>query len=496
MPFSVAIRPHRRIGEIDPLIYGHFIEHLGRCIYGGISDEGSPLADERGFRKDVLEAVRRIKAPIVRWPGGNFVSGYRFEDGIGPTEARPRRFDIAWQAEESNRFGTDEFIEWCRAAETEPYITVNTGSADEIEAARWVEYCNAATDTHYANLRRRYGHNEPFGVRYWSIGNEVYGGWQIGNVPVEAYANQVFQFAKCMKAVDPSIKLIAVGVGDDPDWNWELLKRAGEHFDYLSVHEYHGGDQYDLTVASGAYVEQNLAMWCAMAETAAAMQRREQPVAIAFDEWNIWYRAGHTTQYHENYALKDGLFACRVFHAMHRLCRHVTMANLAQLVNVLGAMWTTAEALVLTPIYHAFDLYVNHFGQVGVPVETVSERMTVEFGQRGKFTPRRVAFDVLDVSAALSRDYRTLTVGLLNLHPTDQLDLDVDLGVAAEPRARWTRLWAPDVMAVNDIQDPTRVTLADGEARVSGSAMPVSLPPHSATVYEVRLLEAADHRGA
>ena len=196
-----------RSATIDPNIYGNFIEHLGRCIYGGIYEENSPLSDERGFRLDVLEAIKGLNVPVLRWPGGNFVSGYHWMDGIGPKEKRPRKVDWAWHAEESNRFGTDEFIEYCREVGTEPYICVNLGTGTIDEAAAWVEYCNGTGDTYYANLRRQNGHPEPYNVKYWGLGNEMYGFWQIGAKTADDYAKLAMEAAKLMKWTDPSIKL-------------------------------------------------------------------------------------------------------------------------------------------------------------------------------------------------------------------------------------------------------------------------------------------------
>ena len=199
---SVRIDPERRTGEIDPRIYGFFIEHLGRCIYGGIFDPGSPLADERGFRTDVLEAVRRMRVPVLRWPGGNFVSGYRWEDGVGPPERRPARPELAWRTVESNRFGTNEFIEYCRAAGARPYICLNMGDGSQREALDWVDYCNGRGDTHYAQLRRAHGYDAPHDVTLWGLGNEVYGDWQIGHKSAAGYAEQAREWGKLVKWLD------------------------------------------------------------------------------------------------------------------------------------------------------------------------------------------------------------------------------------------------------------------------------------------------------
>ena len=239
---QIKIDPERQIGSINPDIFGGFAEHLGRHIYGGIYEPGSPLSDENGFRTDVLAAVRRLRMPVIRYPGGNFVSGYRWRDGVGPKAERPARVELAWQDIESNHFGTDEFVTWCHALGTEPYLVVNAGDGDMREARDWVEYCNSATDSALANMRRANGHDAPHKIKYWGIGNEVDGQWQMGHKTPEEYARTYKEFAKVMRLVDPSIKLIAAVTSD---WRYQpvertqlLFEQAPDFLDYLSVHWY------------------------------------------------------------------------------------------------------------------------------------------------------------------------------------------------------------------------------------------------------------------
>src|SRR5215212_500473 len=233
------------LGQLERNVFGGFAEHFGRCIYGGIYDPGSVLADERGFRTDVMAALRRLQMPLIRYPGGNFVSGYRWMDGVGPRYKRPARADMAWNTIESNQFGTNEFIEFCRAVDTEPYLVVNCGDGDSREARDWVEYCNSGKDTELADLRRHHGYGAPHNVKYWGIGNEVDGPWQIGFKTPQEYARAATEFGKVMKWADPSIKLIASGV-----CNWDaqdfvergqlLMEQAGHLIDYLGIHWYVG----------------------------------------------------------------------------------------------------------------------------------------------------------------------------------------------------------------------------------------------------------------
>ena len=220
----------RVLGPVDRRILGGFTEHLGRCIYGGVFDEGSPLSDDQGFRTDVIEAVKGLKPPLLRWPGGNFVSGYHFTDGIGPKDQRPRRTELAWHGEESNRFGTDEFMRYCELVDAEPYLCVNMGTGTMDEAAAWVEYCNGTGDTYWANQRRANGHEAPYGVKLWGLGNEVYGPWQIGQLSAEDYVKAARQYAKVMSWTDPSIELVSCGETGWSDWDRVVLEGLSYFF--------------------------------------------------------------------------------------------------------------------------------------------------------------------------------------------------------------------------------------------------------------------------
>jgi alpha-N-arabinofuranosidase len=248
----IKIDLERTLGEIDRNIFGGFAEHLGRSIYGGIYEPGFPLADEYGLRTDVMAALKRLRMPVMRYPGGNFVSGYRWMDGVGSPKERPSRSELAWHTVESNQFGTNEFVRFCRKLGTEPYLVVNCGDGDMREARDWVEYCNGKDDSALAKLRRKHGFAEPHNVKYWGIGNEVDGPWQIGYKTPQEYARAVTEFGKVMKWVDPDIKLIAAAVSA----GWEtqdlversqlIVEQAGNLIDYLSVHLYVGNPKNDF----------------------------------------------------------------------------------------------------------------------------------------------------------------------------------------------------------------------------------------------------------
>ncbi|HEX2037570.1 MAG TPA: alpha-L-arabinofuranosidase C-terminal domain-containing protein [Chloroflexota bacterium] len=501
MQYSLTVDPTRRIGELNPHIFGHFIEHLGRCIYGGVYDPGSHLADERGFRTDVLAAMRKIGVPVLRWPGGNFASNYHWEDGIGPREQRKARFDLAWRSVEPNTFGTEEFLAYCDALSTPqvpcaPYICLNTGTGTLDEAVRWLEYCNLDADqypTYHARWRRELGRTEPFGVPFWGIGNEVYGAWQVGHSTAEAYAHKCVQYARFLKSVDPAVKVIAVGA-NDPDWDLEVLRRAGRGIDYISNHQYYGNDDYYGTVAAGAAVERRLKLLCSVIDVAEGILRAERPIHIAFDEWNIWYR-GRGRPWEEFYALKDAIFAAGAFHAMYRLCQRVTMANLAQMVNALGMLHTTPERLILSPLYHVFDFYTNHTGRVVLDSALVAEdeaaRQTfsadIAVRVAGRPTPpTRMISGVpyLDVVATLDASGDRLSVSAVNRHQTEAAALRLNLGPLAQRARDLTlhELTGPDGAQQNTVEQPEAVVPTS--RRLSESPGTFTLPPRSVSVME------------
>lgn len=486
--YKIKVDAERVIGRINPNIYGHFIEHLGRCIYGGIYEENSSLSDKDGFRKDVLGVVRKIRCPVLRWPGGNFASNYHWEDGIGPKEKRPVRFDLAWGKEETNRFGTDEFIEYCQAAEAEPYICINLGTGSLDEAIHWLEYCNSSGNTYHVKLRAKNGHPEPYHVKYWGVGNENYGEWQVGYKSAKEYAKVLREYAHFMKVVDPSIKIIAVGA-DDPEWDLEVVKTAGKYIDYISNHQYLGSDNYYDTVASVYWVKRRLEVLKSVIETAQPLFREEERVKIAFDEWNIWYRSNQENGLEENYALKDGLFAAGVFITLHKLCRSVTMANLAQMVNVLGAIHTDKQSLYLTSIYRIFELFANHTGEIVLDALVNSETYNIKgkgfFGQR-EFKLTNVPY--LDASVTLNRGKGKLYIAVVNYHKEKEIECPIFLeGLSPSTQAKVYELNGPDVMATNDFENPERVKIKNGIIKNAGLRFSYNFPPHSCTVIELNV---------
>ncbi|RME57948.1 MAG: alpha-N-arabinofuranosidase, partial [Caldilineae bacterium] len=345
---TVHVDLARIIAPVDRNIFGGFAEHLGRCIYGGIYEPGSPLAGPDGLRTDVLDALRRLHMPVIRYPGGNFVSGYRWRDGVGPKEERVPRQELAWKTVEPNTFGTDEFVHFCRRLGTEPYIAVNCGDGDMREARDWVEYCNGVNDTEPVRLRRRNGHEAPHNVKYWGIGNEVDGPWQIGHKTPEECARTYTEFAKVMKWTDPSIKLLASATSSwRPDWVERaqlLIEQAGDKIDYMAIHWYVGNraDDFPSYMALSELFEERLSAYAGIIRAVCLAQRRPF-IPIAVDEWNVWYRTHQPEMLEEVYNLEDALVVAMHFNAFLRHADTVKMANIAQIVNVIAPIMTKPD---------------------------------------------------------------------------------------------------------------------------------------------------------
>ncbi|MDW8034395.1 MAG: alpha-N-arabinofuranosidase, partial [Nitrososphaerota archaeon] len=330
MEVNILVDPAFVIGNLDKKIFGQFIEHLGRCIYGGIwVGEDSSIPNIKGFRKDVLEAVKVLKPPLVRWPGGNFSSNYHWEDGIGPKDKRPKRFDMAWGAVDPNQFGTCEFIEWCKLVGTEPYIVVNAGNGTPEEAARWVEFCNMSAESFYASLRKMQGYHEPFKVKLWGIGNELYGEWQVGFcIDGKECARRTIEFINEIKKVDPTIETVAVGSDLDLEWNIDMVKYAGKYFDYLSIHRYvfTDGMSYQDLIEEAFNWERLLYLIYHEINATAKKIGLKKIIKIAFDEWNVWHPEAKPPLLYQVTSIRDAIFTGLVLNSLQRLCQEIALA--------------------------------------------------------------------------------------------------------------------------------------------------------------------------
>ena len=471
------------IGEIHPHVYGHFVEHLERCVYGGIwTGDGARL------RQDTLALIQALRPPVIRYPGGNFASGYHWEDGIGPRDTRPRRYDKAWNSWESNAVGTDEFMALCASVGAEPFLVVNDGSGTPEEAARWVAYCNDPLATKVGRLRASCGHADPYGVRLWGIGNEVWGQWQIGHTDASTYARRLRLFATAMRQADPTIRLVAVGDAphtDQPDdparlWNEAVLREAGDLIDYLSFHIYQPNQEgwkesYDLealhlTVCAAPLDVEAIVGRMARQVEALAPGRR---IRVALDEWNLWLAPppGAVTMHRLIYTQRDALYVAGMLNAFHRCCQSLNLANLAQLVNVLPAIVTDDVRTYATPLYYPFLMY-RQMEKVALNAQVRGPAFNSE--ALGNILAHQ-GVPYLDVTATRDESAQRLVLGIVNRHPT--LPIEATMRWRGFGPLRTARAWilsSPDPLASNSFDAPERVVtrevlLPKGEEEVGMS---------------------------
>lgn len=483
---QIKIDPERTLGTIDRNIFGGFAEHLGRCIYGGIYDPDSPFADEHGLRTDVMAALRCLHLPVIRYPGGNFASGYRWMDGVGPLPERPTRTDLAWQAVETNRFGTNEFIGFCRKLNSEPYLVVNCGDGDMREARDWVEYCNGTGDSTLVKLRHKHGFKEPHRVKYWGIGNEVDGPWQIGHKTPQEYARAFTEFGKVMKWVDPNIKLIASAVslweGDIVERAQLLLEQAGNLIDYLALHWYVGNprDDFAAYMALSELFEQRLSAYEGLLRAMCLERKIKRPIAIAVDEWNVWYRThpkygGIPSQnkLEEIYNLEDALVVAMHFNAFIRHAYSVRMANIAQIVNVIAPIFTRRDGLVLQTIFYPFELHSSTCGQIALDVWWQGETFA-----GGEYTGVRT----LDVSATLDESQKQLVLYVVNRSLTEPMETSIKLTTGRfAGTVRALTVNGPDIKVENTFDTPNKVGTRENSLTAKGQSLTYVFEPHSVT---------------
>jgi alpha-N-arabinofuranosidase len=355
---KMTLNPEYQIGRTDDRIYGSFIEHLGRAVYGGIYEPEHPEADEHGFRRDVIDMVRELNVPIVRYPGGNFVSGYDWEDGIGPVEQRKRRLDLAWRTTEPNQVGTNEFADWIKQVGSEAMMAVNLGTRGPDAARNLVEYCNHPGGSYYSDLRKQHGYANPHKIKTWCLGNEMDGPWQIGAKTAEEYGRIACESAKVMKWVDPAIELVACGSSSSgmktfPEWEATVLDHTYDHVEYISMHIYYGNRENDTSnfLAKSMDMDAFIRTVIATCDYVKAKKRSNKQMYLSFDEWNVWYHSNESDkrlepwtiappQLEDMYTFEDALLVGCMLITLLKHADRVKMACLAQLVNVIAPIMT------------------------------------------------------------------------------------------------------------------------------------------------------------
>ncbi|MFD1126202.1 alpha-N-arabinofuranosidase [Lentilactobacillus raoultii] len=463
MKAVLKVDPTQQISKIDERIYGSFIEQLGRAVYEGIYQPGQATADENGLRKDVIEAVKKLNVPIVRYPGGNFVSQYKWEDGIGPKDARPKRLDLAWRTIETNQFGLHEFMNWAKKVGTQADMAVNLGTRGIMSAANLVEYCNFPKGSYWSDLRRQNGQETPFAIKTWCLGNEMDGPWEIGQKTAYEYGHLANEAAKAMRAVDDSIELVACGSSsmDNPtfgDWEKTVLDQCYDNVDYLSLHRYYGfyGDddpnELDNYLGKNIDLDEFIKGVVAICDAVKARKRTKKTINLSLDEWNVWYhsndqdaktkpwqQAPHLLE--DIYNFEDALLVGSLLITLLKNSDRVKIACLAQLVNVIAPIMTNDQGVWFQSIFYPY-MQVSNYGK-GIaltPEVEVPTYKTREFD----------AVPYLDSIATYDKTQNELTIFCENKHQTDSIsfqtllrDFDVENVIEA------TQFYGYDVKADN-----------------------------------------------
>jgi alpha-N-arabinofuranosidase len=468
-PAVIKIDLDRTIGKVDPKIYGAFIEPIRTVVYGTIYDPASPLADTNGFRKDFVQLIRELHIPVVRWPGGNYVSGYNWEDGIGPKDQRPARLDLAWHQIDHNQMGTDEYAKLCSLIGAENFVCINAGLGTLDQARHWIEYCNYPKGTYYSDLRRKYGNEQPFDVKYWSLGNEIDGPWQMGQKNAEDYCKFALEAAKVMRLVDGNVKFIADGASNyrtGNDWiAWDdyVLQHMAGNIDYLSVHRYAtealGNDRsFSGMMCLGLDIDQKINIIKDLIEKTELESGSKRPVYISFDEWS----AGGAT-------LTGSLMVAQHLNSFIRHADIVKMANITMLSSLVG---TSPDGDYKNALFQAFYLYSNNAQGTSLDVHVDCDKYD-----------NRVFDNIpyLDVTAVLNDSAKTLIVNVVNRSETNAITSNVVLQSGGYTGSATVKEVNGESVTSTNTKTSEGVGIATREIQFSGNNIQYSFPAHSFT---------------
>ena len=504
-PARVVLNQARTRADLDRRLLGAFLEHLGRAIYTGVYEPDSPLADANGFRKDVIAEIKGLGVPIMRYPGGNFVSGYNWLDGVGPKKDRPAVIERAWNSLETNQFGTNEFIDWCRLVGTEPLLAFNLGTGTPEMAVALVEYCNVDKGTKWSDLRRSHGYEQPHDVRYWCLGNEMDGPWQMGHMPAREYGRKARDTARQIRVLDRGLQLIAAGSSNTilPTylvWDRELLEECYDQVDGISLHNYYGNTPPLTGNSTARYLAMNLDMDRQIQEIAAVcdyvqgIRKSPKRLWLSFDEWNVWYRArggdfaDGKRQFaprllEEVYNLEDALLVGGFVNTLLRRADRVRVGCLAQILNVIAPLVTNDTSVLRQSTYYPYAWSLQYArGQV-LDLLVESETYPIEGrGLRPDFAiDDQVPF--VDITATVDGPNGQAAVFMLNR------DLDNEREAALEWRdpvptrvLACQTLTGADLKAFNTFEQPKRVVPQPLDAPQAGARMTFRLPARSYTV--------------
>ncbi len=486
------------VGPVDKRIYGSFIEHLGRAVYGGIYEPGHPTADKFGFRQDVSEMIKELQVPIVRYPGGNFVSGYNWEDGVGPVEKRPRRTELAWATIETNEIGTNEFITWAKEVGTEVMMAVNLGTRGADAARNLIEYCNLTQGTYWSDLRKSHGYSQPHNIKTWCLGNEMDGPWQIGTKTAEEYGRLACETAKVMKMVDPTIELVACGSSGSgmptfAQWEATVLEHTYEHVDYISLHTYYGNQDNDTAnfLSKAMDMDAFIKSVVATCDYVKAKKRSKKNINLSFDEWNVWFHSNEADkkidrwsiappQLEDIYNFEDALLVGSMLITLLKNADRVKMACLAQLVNVIAPIMTeNGGSAWKQTIYYPY-LHTSVFGR-GTVLNTIMKAPKFD-------TKDFTDVSAIDATAVINDSNDEITIFAVNRHMENNITLDIELnGFGQFEVVEHIVLEHNDVKATNTKENPNNVVPNNnGNAAMEDGSIKASLKNLSWNVIRLK----------
>ena len=498
-PFQVYIDARRTLPPLGRNLFGSFLEHLGRAIYEGIYDPASKLSDTNGFRKDLVEEIRKLEVPMIRYPGGNFVSGYHWLDGVGPKEDRPTVLDRAWDSLETNQFGANEFLSWCKLVGTEPLLGLNLGTGTPESAAALVEYCNIEKGTKWSDLRRKHGIAAPYKVTHWCLGNEMDGPWQIGHMHAAEYGTKAADAARQMRYVDPSLKLIACGSSGPTmptflEWDRIVLEECFDYVDAISLHRYFdnttetGGDSSKF-LALNLSMEKQIKEVSAVCDYVQGRKRSTKKLWLSFDEWNVWYRArsgsamdgaGKPAPHllEEIYNLEDALLVGGLINSLLRNSARVRVGCLAQLVNVIAPIMTNSNGFYRQTIFYPYSWALKYArgSALEVLLEPGPSYEVSGFGQ--------VPF--LDVAGTIDQASSTVTIFIFNrdLATPHQLELNWAAKTASRLLSSFV-ITGSDLKAVNSFEKPNNIVPREVDKPVtSGNVIKIEVPARSYSIFQ------------
>ncbi|MEO8483771.1 MAG: alpha-N-arabinofuranosidase [Acidobacteriota bacterium] len=496
--------------DFNRRVFGSFLEHLGRAVYTGVYQPGSPLADPKGFRTDVAREVRDLGVPIVRYPGGNFISGYNWLDGVGPKAQRPTVLDRAWNSVESNQFGTNEFVEWCAMVGAEPLLGLNFGTGSVEMAAAYVEYCNLERGTKWSDLRRTHGYERPHNVRYWCLGNEMDGPWQIGRLQAREYGRKARDAAQQMRVIDPTLQLIACGSSGTfmptyLTWDREVLEECYDQVDGVSLHAYYGNTKEWSGNSTARFLAMNLDMDRHIHEVAAVcdyvqgLQKSNKRLWLSFDEWNVWYRARdaqstdgkRTAAPHlleEVYNLEDALLVGGFVNTLLRNSDRVRIACLAQLVNVIAPLVTSDRGVLRQSTYYPYAWALKYARGRVLDLRVESETYPISAAGLQSDFARDSAVPFVDLVATIDEPAGQAAVLMLNRDLDGEREVVLEWEDVVPLRVlAFETLTGQDLKAFNTFDQPRRVSPQPLTPPAAGSRMSFKLPAHSYSVVHLGL---------